>query len=129
MSNYPKKLGLIKRNITPYVPRSAVPIITLVIIFLPLLGSPLAIIIPPIMIKTKEIIKISVTNILVKLHINTGKASAQVTPVSSGPTLAAELSIHLPINGIEVLSDTPQHTHGSLHDLQVPVPLPVLTHF
>ncbi|MEI6672782.1 MAG: hypothetical protein WCL02_05665 [bacterium] len=117
---YPKKLGFIRRNITPEAPRSAIPITTLIIIFLPQLGLPVAIIIPPIIIRTKDIIRIIVTNILVKLHINTGKAVSHVTPVSSAPTLADESSIHLPIKGTLVLSDIPQQTQSALHEVHTP---------
>lgn len=115
VSNYPKKLGLIKRKITPDAQRSAIPTTTFMIIFFPPLGLPVAIIIPPTMIKTKDIIKINVTNILVKLHIKTGKAVAQVTLVSPGPGAEVPSSIQLPIKGIEVLSDIPQQTPGAEH--------------
>jgi hypothetical protein len=69
------------------------------------------IIIPQIIINTNEIINITVTNILAKLHINTGNAVSHVTLVSSGLLYALSDSIHLPINGILVLSSVPQHTH------------------
>ena len=115
MSYYPKKLGLIKRRITHEAPRSAIPITTLIIIFLPQLGLPVAIMIPPTIIKINDTIKITVTNILVKLHIKVGNAVVQVTSVSPGPLFAVLSSIQLPINGIEVLSCMPQHTPGSLH--------------
>jgi len=70
-------------------------------------------------IKTNEVIKISVTNILVKLHIKVGKAVAQVTLVSSAHWLVFTSSIHFPINGTEVLSCIQQHTPGVLHAIQV----------
>lgn len=63
----------------------------------------------------------NVTNILVKLHIKTGKAVAQVTSVSPGPLFAALSSIQLPIKGILVLSDIPQQTLGSEQGVQVPL--------
>ena len=116
---YPKKFGLIKRKITHEAPSKAIPITTFIIIFLPPHGSPVAILIPPMIIKTKEVIKISVTNILVKLHIRTGKAVFQVTPVSSGLLALALDSIHLPINGILVLSNIQQQTHGASQGIQV----------
>lgn len=109
---------MIKRKITPDAQRSAIPTTTLMIIALPQLGLPVAIIIPPTTIKTNDTIKMIVTNILVKLHIRTGKAVAQVTPVSSPPTLADESSIQFPIKGILVLSDIPQHTQSLLHGSQ-----------
>lgn len=115
---YPKKFGFIKRKITPDAQSKAIPVTTFIIIFFHQLGLPVAIIIPPIIIKTKEIIRINVTNILVKLHINTGKAVAQVTLVSPGPLFAELSSIQLPIKGIDVLSDIPQHTFGSEHGVQ-----------
>lgn len=102
---------------TPEAPRSAIPIITLVIIFLPSDAFPIEIMIPPTTIKTKEIIKMTVTNILVILHIKTGKAVVQETANSSSPLSVAEFSIQFPMKGIEVLSWIPQQTHGSLHDL------------
>ena|GEM_PF-2425410 len=105
---------------TPDAPSSAIPITTFIIIFLPPLGFPVAIIIPPMIIKTNEVIKISVTNILVKLHIKVGKAVAQVTLVSSEPLFAELSSIHLPINGTDVLSSIPQQTHFILHEVQIP---------
>ena len=70
-------------------------------------------------IKTNEVIKISVTNILVKLHIKVGNAVAQVTLVSSAHWLVFTSSIHFPINGTEVFSWIPQHTPGVLHSVQV----------
>jgi len=93
---------------------------TLVIILFHQLGLPVAIIIPQMTINTKDIIKITVTNILVKLHIKTGKAVVQVTLVSPGPGAEVPSSIQLPINGMDVLSDTPQQTPSSeqgLHTL------------
>jgi hypothetical protein len=93
----------------------------LIIIFLPQLGLPVAIIIPQTIIKTKETIKITVTSILVKLHIKVGNAVVQVTSVSPGPLFATLSSIQLPIKGIEVLSDIPQHTHSALQDVHVPL--------
>lgn len=117
---YPKKFGFIKRKITPEAPRRAIPVTTFIIIPFPQLGLPVAIIIPPIIIKTKEIIRINVTNILVKLHIKTGKAVAQVTLVSPGPLFAELSSIQLPIKGIDVLSDIPQQTHSALQEVQYP---------
>ena len=117
---YPKKFGLIRRKITPDAPRSAIPTTTFIIIFLPQAGSPVAIMIPPITIRTNDMIKITVTNILTKLHIKTGNASAQLTPVSSGLlyTLLEVNSIHFPINGTDVLSDIQQQTHALLHGSQ-----------
>ena len=108
---------MIKRKITHEAPSSAIPITTLVIIFFPQLGLPVAIIIPPIIIKTNETIKIRVINIFVKLHINTGNAVCQVTPVSPGPGAEVPSSIQLPINGILVLSDIPQQTPSAEQDL------------
>ena len=109
---------MIKRNITPEAPRSAIPTTTFIIIFLPQLGLPVAIIIPPIITKTKETINIIVTNILVKLHINTGNASVQVTLVSPGQAGEVPSSIQLPIKGTEVLSEIPQQTPASEQDVQ-----------
>jgi hypothetical protein len=78
---------------------------------------------PPITINTKDKINITVTNILVKLHIKTGNAVAHVTHVSSPThTLALVSSMQLPIKGTEVLRDIQQHTHGSEHFLQGSVP-------
>ena len=74
--------------------------------------------IPPITINTNDRIKITVTNIFVKLHINTGNAVSQVTLVSSGLTLPVVSSIHFPIKGTDVLSSTPQQTHFLLHGSQ-----------
>lgn len=107
---------------TPDAQRSAIPTTTFIIIFfqtaaLPGLAQAVAIIIPPMIIKTKDIIRINVTNILVKLHIKTGKAVAQVTLVSPGPGAEVPSSIHLPIKGIEVLSDIPQQTPSAEQDL------------
>lgn len=105
---------------TPEAPRSAIPIITLVIIFLPSDAFPIEIMIPPTTIKTKEIIKMTVTNILVILHIKTGNAVVPETANSPSPLSVAEFSIQFPIKGIEVLSDMPQQTHVSeqgLHSL------------
>jgi len=68
-------------------------------------------------IKTNDIIKITVTSILVKLHIKVGNAVVQVTPVSSDHWLPFS-SIHFPINGMEVLSCIPQHTHAVLQEVQ-----------
>ncbi|MEI6774427.1 MAG: hypothetical protein WCL18_06680 [bacterium] len=93
----------------------------MIIIFLPQLGLPVAIIIPQTIIKTKETIKITVTNILVKLHIKVGKAVVQVTSVSPGPLFAALSSIQFPIKGMEVFNDIPQHTHAALQEVQVPL--------
>lgn len=84
MFYYPKKLGLIRRKITPDAQRRAIPTTTLMIIFFPPLGFPVAIIIPPRIIRTKETIRMTVTNILAKLDINTGKAVSPVTDFSSG---------------------------------------------
>gem|GEM_PF-3024728 len=113
---YPKKFGLIKRKMTPEAPRRAIPTTTLMIIFFPP-GLPVAIMIPQMMIKTNETIKIIVTSILVRLHIKTGNAVSQVTLVSPGPWFAVLSSIQLPINGTEVLSDIQQQTHSALQDL------------
>lgn len=125
---YPKKFGLIKRKITHEAPSNAIPITTLIIIFFPPDGLPVAIIIPPMIIRTNETIRIRVINILIKLHINTGNAVCQVTPVSSlSPTSSGLFSIQLPINGILVLSDIPQQTHGALQDTQ-PVPIDLYHH-
>jgi hypothetical protein len=71
---YPKKFGFIRRRITPEAPRSAIPTTTLMIIFFPHDGFPEAIIIPHTIININETIKITVTNILVRLDIKTGKA-------------------------------------------------------
>lgn len=106
---------------TPDAHKRAIPVATLIIISFHHLGLPVAIIIPPITIKTKDTMRIIVTNILVKLHINTGNAFNQVTPVSSPPTLPVLSSIHFPIKGMLVLSDIPQQTLGSEHDLHVPL--------
>ena len=77
--------------------------------------------IPQTIIKTKDKIKITVTNILVRLHINTGKAVSPVTAFSSpGQTLFGLSSIQLPIKGTDVLSDIQQHTLGSLQGLHIP---------
>lgn len=103
---------------TPEAPRRAIPTTTLMIIFFPP-GLPVAIMIPQMMIKTNETIKIIVTSILVRLHIKTGNAVSQVTSVSPAPTLPVEFSMQLPINGTEVLSDIPQQTPGALQDLHI----------
>ena len=84
------------------------------------------IMIPPTIIKTKETIKITVTNILVRLHIKTGNAVVQETASSPSPLSVAEFSIQFPIKGIEVLSDIPQQTHASEQGLQT-LPVEVLT--
>lgn len=115
---YQKKLGLIKRRITPDAPSNAIAITTFIIIFLHPLGFPVAIIIPPTIINTKEVIRIKVTSILVKLHIKVGNAVAHVTHVSSGLGVDVPSSIHFPIKGTDVLSWIPQHTPGSEQDLQ-----------
>jgi len=89
------------------------------IIFFPQLGLPVAIMMPQMMIKTKDTIRMIVTSILVRLDINTGKAVSPVTDISSpSHTLVLADSIHLPINGIEVLSCIPQQTHFLLHGSQ-----------
>ena len=60
-----------------------------------------------------------VTSILVRLDISTGNAVSPVTDISSpSHTLVLADSIHLPINGIEVLSCIPQQTHFLLHGSQ-----------
>jgi len=88
----------------------------LMIIFFPQLGLPVAIMMPQMMIKTKDTIKIIVTSILVKLHIKTGNAVSQLTHISSSPpTLAGSSSMHLPMNGTLVLSSIQQQTPGSVH--------------
>ena len=111
---------MIKRNITPEAPKIAIPTTTFIIIFFPQLGSPVAIIIPQTTIKTNDRIKITVTNIFVKLHISTGKAVSQVTLVSSVP-LSVELdSMQLPINGTLVFNDIPQQTPESEQGLHTP---------
>lgn len=117
---YPKKLGLIRRKITHEAPSRAIPIMTLIIIFFHQLTLPVAIIIPPIIIKTNDTINITVTNILVRLHIKIGKAFSQVTLASSVPTLVPVFSIHFPIKGILVLSSVPQQTPGSVQSLHTP---------
>jgi len=118
---YPKKLGLIKRKITPDAPRRAIPITTFMIISIHHFLLPVEIMIPQTIIKTKDKIKITVTNILVRLHINTGKAVSPVTAFSSpGQTLFGLSSIQLPIKGTDVLSDIQQHTLGSLQGLHIP---------
>ena len=68
----------------------------------------------------------TVTNILVILHIKTGKAVVPETANSPSPLSVAEFSIQFPMKGIEVLSWIPQQTHGSLHDLQT-LPAEVFT--
>ena len=110
-STYQKKFGLIRRNITPEAQSKAKPITTFIIIFLPPLGLPVAIIIPPITIKTNETIKIIVTNICVNAHIKVGKASCDDFP----PYLGS--SIHLPINGTLVFNSTPQQTLVSVQSI------------
>jgi len=112
---YPKKFGLIKRRITPDAHNKAIHITTLIIIFLPSAALPTEIIIPQITINTKQTIRITETNILVRLHINTGNAVASVTfvvlPVESS---CEPNSIQLPMKGTLVLSETPQQvTEGS----------------
>ena len=92
---------------------------TFVIIVLPQLGLPVAIIIPPIIINTNDIIKIRVSIILVKLHIKTGKAVVQLTLVSSALLSPVVFSIHFPIKGTLVLRDTPQQTPGVLQGLHI----------
>lgn len=102
---------------TPEAPRSAIPITTLIIIFFPHDGLPEAIIMPHTIIKTNETIKITVTNIFVKLDIKTGKASSVFMAVGS---FEDSSSIQLPMNGTEVLSSIPQQTPGSEQGLHTP---------
>lgn len=106
-----------RRRMTPDAPRSAIPMTTLMIIFLPHSGLPVAIIIPQMRIRTKETIRIAVTNILVMLHIRTGNAVSQVTLVSPAPLFVFSDSMHLPIKGTEVLSCIQQQTHFAEQDL------------
>lgn len=73
---------------TPEAQRSAIPITTFIIRSFPHLGFPVEIIIPPITISTNDMIKITVTNICVRLHIKTGKASSCDTTVASVPEYA-----------------------------------------
>jgi hypothetical protein len=68
---------------THEAPSKAIPITTLIIIFLPQLGLPVAIMIPPMIIRINDTIKMTVTSILVRLHIKTGNAVVQVTDFSS----------------------------------------------
>ena len=91
------------------------------IIFLPSDALPEAIITPATTIKINEVIKITLTNIFVKLPIKVGKAPSHDTAISSPPglTYAPEDSIQLPIKGIEVFNFTPQHTPGALQRVQV----------
>ncbi len=61
----------------------------------------------------------TVTNILVILHIKTGNAVVQETANSPSPLSVVEFSIQFPIKGTEVLSDMPQQTHESEQGLQI----------
>jgi hypothetical protein len=120
--SYPKKFGLMRRNITPDAHKIASQIITFLIIFFPaatLFGSAhqVEIITPPIMIKTKETIKIAVTNIFISAVIKTGKAS----PSAIFPPCAV-VAMQLPIKGTEVFSLVPQHTLGLVQRAHAPLP-------
>jgi hypothetical protein len=68
----------------------------------------------------------TVTNILVILHIKTGNAVVPETANSPAPLSLDEFSIQFPIKGIEVLSCIPQQTHGSEQSLQT-LPVDVFT--
>ena len=69
-------------------------------------------------IRINDTIKITVTSILVRLHIKTGNAVVHVTDTSSPAQTSPErFSIQLPIKGMEVLSCIPQQTPGSEQDL------------
>lgn len=114
---YQKKLGLIKRRMTPEAPSIAIPMTTLMIIFLPPLGLPVEIMMPPITMRTNETMRMTVTRICVKLPISTGNALSPVTHVSSELLYEVSDSMHFPMNGTLVLSDMPQHTPGSLQAL------------
>lgn len=80
-TTYPKKFGLIKRNITPEAHKIASPTATLTIISLPHLGLPVAIITPATTISTNEVIKMTLMSILVSIPIKRGKASPSFNPL------------------------------------------------
>jgi len=77
-SNYQKKLGLIRRRITPDAQRIAKPIATLTIISLPHLGLPVAIIMPATMISTNAKISMTLIKSLTKADTKIGKAVVSV---------------------------------------------------
>ena len=75
------------------------------------------------MIRINDTIRITVTSILVRLHIRTGNAVVHVTDFSSPTQTSPELfSIQLPIKGIDVLSCIPQQTPASEQGLHGEVP-------
>ena len=93
---------------------------TLIIIFLPQSRSPVAIMTPPITMRTNEVMRITVTRILVRLPISTGNAFDHTAAASSHTqTAPLLLSMQLPMKGILVLSLTPQQTHLVLQEVHV----------
>ncbi|HCB51650.1 TPA: hypothetical protein DEP21_03690 [Patescibacteria group bacterium] len=119
---YLKKFGLISLNITPEAHNTAIAIITFPINSFPFfaqlsLPPEAEIITPPAKIATKLINKITVTIILVRLPINTGKAVSSVTTVPSHEAQSLAKVIHCPTKGTLVLRSVPTQHLSSLPSL------------
>ena len=112
---YPKKLGLIRRRITPEAQRRASPIATFTIMSLPHFESPVAIMTPATIIRMNDVIRITLTTIFIRLQTRIGNA---VDSLIVDPGTCDDVSMQLPIKGILVFSFVPQQTSGSEHGWQ-----------
>ena len=107
--SYPKKLGLMRRRITPDAHKRAIPMTTFIIIFFPPAAFPLEIMMPPMTINTNPTIKIKLISILVKLPTNTGNALASlITVVFPLEEAVVQRSIQFQIKGTLVFNLIPQ---------------------